>query len=172
MRGRITRWVSVPVGTCGKRWLSWREQPEPEPAARSSWLGEDLPPEIRAVGLWATARTSWVWCWNGFVRTHCFSLLLEVMDTSWKWNTVPSAVPTTKLSSCWEIKSWGDRCQQNIPDRKIFLQVFYLGSSGDKKKVKKPLLPWISREAPSSSSIREASSNMGSHAPPADNITN
>lgn len=105
MRGRITRWVSVPGATRHQRGNSVRDVLHEEKTAElgrveSSWLGEDLPPDIRAVGLWATVRTSCVWCWNGFVRTHCFSLLLEVTDTSWKWNTVPSAVPTTKLSSC------------------------------------------------------------------------
>lgn len=111
---RTNNKVSVSAWNKGNQWeKSFMKRKQPELGrVKSSWLGEDLPPDIRAVGLWATVRTSWVWCWNGLVRTHCFSLLLEVTETSWKWNTVPSAVPTTKLSSCWEIK-WGGRCQHN-----------------------------------------------------------
>lgn len=55
-----------------------RSCPVPVPAAV-------LPPEMRAVGLCATARTSWLWNWNTFVRTHCFSSPPSLTGSSCSW---------------------------------------------------------------------------------------
>lgn len=136
MRGRMTKWVSVPGqeerGEDRIRKCPACRQPELGRVREQPGQEQNAPPDISAVGLWATVRTSWVWCWNGFVRTHCFSLLLEVTETSWKWNTVPSAVPTTILSSCWEIKSSGRYIwAKQGPLWRIFPEVVCLGSLGE-----------------------------------------
>lgn len=44
-----------------------------------------LPPEMRAVGLCATARTSWLWYWKGFVRTQRFSSPPSFTGSSCSW---------------------------------------------------------------------------------------
>lgn len=54
---------------------------------------------MSAVGVCATALTSCVWYWNGFVRTHWRSAPPAFTRSSWNWYTAPSDVPTTMLSS-------------------------------------------------------------------------
>lgn len=70
---------------------------------------ETIPPEMNAVGVCATARTSCVWNWKGLVRTHWCTALPSFTGSRWNWYTIPSEVPTTRLSSACTKKQGSPR---------------------------------------------------------------